>query len=1183
MFFKRIELNGFKSFADPVSIELTEGITAIVGPNGSGKSNISDALKWVLGEQSPKSLRGGKMEDVIFAGTETRKAKGMAEVTLVIDNSEHILPLDFNEIGITRRMYRSGDSEYMINRTPCRLRDIRELIMDTGIGVEGYSIIGQGKIADIISNKMESRREIFEEAAGIVKYRTRKESAEKNLASATDNLARVNDIVFEIESRIDGLREDSEKASEYLEISKKYKDVEINIILKNVQAAQTRCEAAQSELDELEARLTEQQDKRSELDGAISAARSKAESLEERLNGLRDELAKKTEEIHFIGSRDELNKERLQSLDRDDERLGAEIEALKEKEKRQEEILEGYSRTLEETRAEQAGFSAKLAESAALLEKADRELAEAESEFEKQRDALYELTASQSSAKLEIQSMESLKGSLQRRADRLEEDGDGREGSLKQLRDRLAEKEVSGTSLEESEQSIRKDLNKASNTVAEAEVRISQENAKLQELSLEQGRISARLKLLEELESSYEGYGGAVRYIMKQNIPGIRGVLGELIQVPKGWELAIETVLGAQMQNIVCDSEETAKEAIELLKREKAGRLTFLPMDSLRPGKNTDVSELEGLKGFRGLAADSVKCSLKGAGSVIDYLLGRVLVADSLDDAIKISKKAGSGARVVTLEGELINSAGAITGGRQKNNTANILSRKAEKEALEESLAAAAEGLEKAAAAKKQAESRLGEAQARRDIFEHSLRDKELEKALLEKEIEQIRLMEGDALASEEKRKEELEELAKEISAADVKLAELRASLESMEDAISAQQDRLRLMSAENEVLKASQQKASEEANRARLEESSFELKLESAQERCSAVRQQIRELQDEIDSKAKDMDKNDVQRKQIADFGDNAAQILSEKEEEKKSLEAESERLSADRKAAVTEADGLDEERRALESGLYDLQMEKHDADLKLAKAVAQIDSMKEKLFDEFELSYAQAAELEDPDFVMSRGLKESREYRDRIRALGNVNVGAIEEYKAVSERYGFLTEQKNDILKAIEELRTVIDETDSTIKARFKESFEAVVDNFEKTFSELFSGGHAKLSLEDPDNPMESAIEIEAQPPGKRLQNINLLSGGEKTMTAIALMFAVLKAKPTPFCILDEVEAALDENNINRFATALRGFDKTQFALVTHQKATMEHADVMYGITMAEHGVSKVLSLRLDSEFEF
>ncbi len=1183
MFFKRIELNGFKSFADPVTIELTEGITAIVGPNGSGKSNISDALKWVLGEQSPKSLRGGKMEDVIFAGTETRKAKGMAEVTLVIDNSEHMLPLDFNEIGITRRMYRSGDSEYMINRTPCRLRDIRELIMDTGIGVEGYSIIGQGKIADIISNKMESRREIFEEAAGIVKYRTRKESAEKNLASASDNLARVNDIVFEIESRIDGLREDSEKASEYLDISKKYKDVEINIILRNVQQAQTRCDAAQSELDELEGRLLESQGKREELDTAISAARSKANALEERINALRDELAKKTEEIHFIGSRDELNRERLQTLDRDDERLSGEIEALKEKEARQSEVLKGYKDALDEALEEQRGISARLAEQDGLLEKANKELADAEAEFERQRDALYSMTAAQSTAKLEIQSMESLKGSLLRRVERLQEDAEGREGSVKELQDRLSEKEAAGAGLDETEQSIRKDLTRAMSALAEAELGIEKENARLQELSLEQGRISARLKLLEELESSYEGYGNAVRFIMKQDIKGIRGVLGELIQVPKGWELAIETVLGAQMQNIVCDDEDTARDAIELLKREKAGRLTFLPVDSLRPGKNTDISALEGEKGFRGLASDSVRISLKGADCVIDYLLGRVLVADSLEDAIRISRKAGGGARVVTLEGELINAAGAITGGRGKNNTAEILSRKAEKESLEEALKAAAESIRSASAAKKTAEAKQGEAQIKRDIFERSLREKELERAILKKEIEQIRLMEGDALASEEKRREELDELTKEISAADEKLSELNSGLDSAEESIAEQQDKLRLMASENEVLRTRQQEAASAQTQVRLEQTSFEIRLSNAKEHAQGAQQQIEEIRSEISAKEQEIEKNDLQRRQIADFGDNAAQILAEKEEEKKALESEGERLSEERKEANAEAEELDAERRTLESGLYDLQMEKHDADLKLAKANALIDTMKDKLFDEFELSYAQAAELEDPDFVMSRGLKESREYRDRMRQLGNVNVGAIEEYKAVKERYDFLTAQKNDILKAIEELRTVIDETDATIKARFKESFEAVVENFEKTFRELFSGGYAKLSLEDPDNPMESAIEIEAQPPGKRLQNINLLSGGEKTMTAIALMFAVLKAKPTPFCILDEVEAALDDNNINRFATALRGFDKTQFALVTHQKATMEHADVMYGITMAEHGVSKVLSLRLDSEFEF
>ncbi len=638
MYFKRIELNGFKSFADPVTIELTDGITCIVGPNGSGKSNISDALRWVLGEQSPKSLRGGKMEDVIFAGTQTRKAKGMAEVTLVIDNSEHQLPLDFNEIGITRRMYRSGESEYMINRTPCRLRDIRELIMDTGIGVEGYSIIGQGRIADIVSNKMESRREIFEEAAGIVKYRTRKEAAEKNLQSAEGNLARVNDIVYEIEGRIDGLREGSEKAIEYLDISEKYKGVEINIILRNIQAAQSRTDAAEAELDALVQRLEDLHRERDELDASLGESRSKAAALEERINGLRDDLLKKTEEIHFITGRSELNQEKKLALDKDDERLLGEIEQLKDRIAKQQENRTAIENSQAEAEEKAKSYEAALEEKKEAFRQANQALISGQQAYEAQRNLVFTLSGSENAANLEIQSMESLKGSLKRRAEHLQNDEGSSAEGLKELEDRLEEKNKSGQAVLEAEERLRKSQAEAEEIIKAAELKQADIRSKAQDLGLRQGQVQARLKLLEELESSYEGYGGAVRYIMKKGLFGIQGVLGDMIEVPRGWELAIETVLGAQMQNIVCDDDDTAKRAIDMLKRDKAGRLTFLPLRSLKPGQPADVETLRNEPGFQGLAADEVGFTV-GEDKLADYLLGRVVVVDTLENAIRMSKK----------------------------------------------------------------------------------------------------------------------------------------------------------------------------------------------------------------------------------------------------------------------------------------------------------------------------------------------------------------------------------------------------------------------------------------------------------------------------------------------------------------------------------------------------------------
>ncbi len=977
MHFKRLELNGFKSFADPVTIDFTGGITCIVGPNGSGKSNISDAIRWVLGEQSPKMLRGGKMEEVIFAGTQNRKPKGMAEVTLVIDNSDHELPIEFDEVGITRRMYRSGESEYLINKTPCRLRDIRELIMDTGIGVEGYSIIGQGKISDIIDNKMDSRREIFEEAAGIVKYRSRKNEAERKLEATNNNLSRVNDIVKEIEGRIGTLKTESEKATEFLEIRDKYRKVEINVILKNIEQSEEKTNAVKEEAKELDQAIEDCRKSRDNIEEQLRIAREQSAAKEEQLDVLRAELMTKSDEIHFISSRTQLGEERMISLAREKERLESELAAIEEKLTRENENAK---------EAQSAG--------AAVIE--------------------------------EMNSAKTL----------------------------ASEKHEAVLALEE----------KIKNS---------------EELRTKYNRMVARAHLLEELEKSYEGYNGSVRFMMGRKLPGVVGVLGDLLVVPKGWELAVETALGGKLQNIVCDDDAVAKKAIGILKENQAGRLTFLPVDNLRPQTAANIDELSSCKGFLGLASDKVKT--KGDYSVVvDYVLNRVIICDTLDNAIAMTRSFPGPYKAVTLEGEIINAAGAITGGSLKNNVGNILSRHLE-----------------------------------------------------------------------------LEQLGKEIEAAAKDVAE-----------IDGLRDRLAL--------------AREEETNARLAESTALARAQGSKDLEERVMQSLKDLEESKNSAIKGLEGLEIQKAEIVAFAETAELALKDKEAEKAAVQASIDAAIEARKAEFEANNALEEKKVSEESRLYDIQSKRHESDVRLARFETQTESLKEKLWDEFEISYAQALELVDPEFVFSRALKESREYRNRMRELGDVNVGAIEEYKQVSERYTFLTEQREDINKAIAELLSVIAEMDNTIKVKFKESFDAVSENFEGIFTQLFSGGQAKLSMEDPNNPLETSIEIEAQPPGKKLQNMKLLSGGEKTMTAIALMFAVLKAKPTPFCILDEVEAALDEANIDRFAEYLSEFGTTQFALITHQKATMEYADALYGITMPEHGITQVLSLALGDDFE-
>lgn len=977
MYFKRIELNGFKSFADPVVIEFTHGITCVVGPNGSGKSNISDAIRWVLGEQSPKMLRGGKMDELIFAGTQNRKPKGMAEVTLVIDNSDHSLPIEFDEVAITRRMYRSGESEYLINKAPCRLRDIRELIMDTGIGVEGYSIIGQGKISDIIDNKMDSRREIFEEAAGIVKYRSKKTEAERKLESTNTNLSRVNDIIHEIESRIGTLKTDSEKAAEFLDIREKYRQVEINVILKNIRTAAEKSDAVNVELSEIDKGMNDLKIERETIDEELRQKREESNNAELKLDELRAELLVKNDEMHFISSRSQLNEERLTALARDRERLEKELQAIEEKLERENENA---------SKAQSDGVS--------VMEEMEKAKALAE------------------------------------------------------------EKHAAVLSLEE-------------------------KLAQSEETRTKYNRMVARAHLLEELEKSYEGYNGSVRFMMNKKLPGIIGTLGDLLTVPKGCEVAIETVLGNKLQNIVCDNDATAKEAIEILRSNQAGRLTFLPVSNLRPQSPANIDDIKNCKGFMGLASEMV--SVKGDyTSVVDYVLNRVIICDDLDNAIAMTKSYPGPYKAVTLEGEIINAAGAITGGSLKNNVGNILSRKAE-----------------------------------------------------------------------------LEQLTKDIAVSEKEVA----ALDSLREELA---------------------KARDEETNARLAESSALARAQGSRDIEERVLQSLKELEEDKNAALKGLDSVEIQKGEIAAFKATAEAAMADKEAEKKAVEDAIAAALENKKTELDEITALENKRVDTESKIYDLQAKHHDADIRMARFETQTESLKEKLWDEFELSFAQAEELEDPNFAYSTALKQSREYRERLRQLGDVNVGAIEEYKQVSERYEFLTKQRDDIETAVNELKAVIADMDNTIKVKFKESFDAVSDNFESVFTQLFSGGHARLSMEDPDNPLETSIEIEAQPPGKKLQNMKLLSGGEKTLTAIALMFAVLKAKPTPFCILDEVEAALDEANIDRFAEYLSEFENTQFTLITHQKATMEYADALYGITMPERGITQVLSLRLGEDFE-
>lgn len=1181
MYLKSVYMHGFKSFAEPVTIEFHKGITCIVGPNGSGKSNISDAIRWVLGEQSPRMLRGGKMEEVIFAGTKSRKSRGMAEVTINIDNSDHCLKTSYNEVAITRRMYRSGDSEYRINNNQCRLRDIRELIMDTGIGVDGYSLIGQGKISDIISNKTESRREIFEEAAGIVLYRTKKEAAQRKLISAEDNLDRINDIIGEIERRIDNLREDSEKAEEYLKHTERLKDLEINITLRNIESNEKKLDSLKEEFSETGQAIKKTSEEIEEIRESIVCNRDESANLDIKKNEKDSDLLAIVEEIKDAVNRKQLAEEKLSSIEKNMSRLTAEIKQLEKEIEIERKNASELAERKQIVDQNAAGFAEKLDETAAKQEILDCRAKEIASEISVLRDSIADEEKNITDGKLELERARNEKYSLELRLMQIDEEKSGKEDISKELLDRLnimkREFRDLSMSLEKTkaaESEYKEKLKKKYDEKKEVTKR-------LETSKIEIGRQISRMKTIEEMENNYEGYNNAVRSIMKSSLSGIEGVVAELMKVPAGMETAIETALGGAIQNIVCSSDEAARHAIGLLKKSKAGRLTFLPMNTIKPISVTD-GEVSSAPGFLGYGTECIETDNKYE-SIFEYLLGRTAVFDSLESAMAAFRKNARGMKFVTLEGETINAGGALTGGKYRNKTANILERKAEIEELKGKIKQTQKKIDSDAQYILTLDSVINECEKNISKLSEDIHSIDIKKYSCGKLID-----EAENALSENREEDSLQEK---------NITDIKSGIEAAENKIriaeknisQAENNDLNLKNALDKKLyceselKKEIEINSEAITQIKISEGAAKTEKEGIDAIFERVNSTLETMISSVSDKKNEMDVLALEKNTFHDEQGIDSFSISEKEVAKIELQNEIEQI-LQKKRKINEKLSLEEKQLALtEDELKHQQDIKYNIDVKKTKYETQLENMKNKLWEEYEISYIQALGMRKDNFVMSAAQKESRTLKTKIKELGNVNVGAIREYKEVNERYGFLTEQRNDVLNSRQELLDIISDMDQIIKKRFKSSFDEVSGHFEKTFTELFGGGNASLILENENDPLESSIEIVAQPPGKALKNINLLSGGEKSMTAIALMFSVLKSKPAPFCILDEIEAALDDSNIERFVKYLKSsFGDIQFALVTHKKTTMEQSDVMYGVTMPEHGVSKIFSLKMGEEFD-
>ena len=1174
-------MQGFKSFADPVSIEFNKGVTCIIGPNGSGKSNISDALRWVLGEQSSKQLRGGKMQDVIFAGTNTRKPKGMAEVTLVIDNTTGILPVEYTEVAVTRRMYRSGESEYLINGNKCRLKDIKELFMDTGIGVDGYSIIGQGKIAEIVSARPESRRQIFEEAAGVVLYKSRKADAENKLKTASENLERIRDIIAEIESRIGSLKEESEKASEYIVLRDKYKKLGINIILHNLEGLTKSVESERNDLEEIAKEFDDLQASYSELEDTIELKRVSDAELNEKLNNANEKLLAKIEELNTISNSGQLNAEKLANIEKELERLNSEIEDGTNKLTETQAELDELIKKDSQIKADKDSADNAHREAVIKLNEDTAKYNNLSSEIENAKERIIEINNSNVRTKAEITTLDNYVKTLSERRESLEEEFQGRDEKDAENKSRLSD-------ICDKLESKSNELSEIESKLADLDSKTQSNNARsadfgkeIDELYASLNKASARKSTIEEMEHNYEGYNNAVRQIMHKSFGGIIGTVSDLIEVPAGYELAIETALGNNLQNIICKSDSDAKSAIAWLKQAKAGRATFLPIESVHADRIKLGSAISRANGYIGIASEIIGCDSKYK-DIFDYLLCRVILADNMDNAVAISKLDTAGFRIVTLDGEVINSYGAITGGKYANKSANLLDRKKEIQDLSDKISEYEASIESLKAKKEALNKENIEILANTNELSDKLQQKNIEYNVLLSDKEHAKMLVDEAKSASGKYDNELKVIAGDIADAEAMVLKYQETIASAEAEAEKLEQDISVKLEELEELKVACENDNECIVSYKMQLTEQETRIYAQNEMVERIRDSIFDIQSELEEHNEQKNELEVTRNLLSSTGASSTEKETEIKEEKLALEQEISELGTQLDQNKVEHDEAIKAQKESSRRIDQLRDDKFRLELRINKNETLLETQKDKLWDEFEVSYAEAMDMRDENFAITQGNRESKEIKLRMAELGDVNISSIEEYSKESKRYEFLTAQEADTSKAMNELVEIINNMDRTIKTKFKENFDKVVVLFEETFKELFGGGYAELRLEDETRPLESGIEITAQPPGKKLKNIDLLSGGEKTLTAIALMFAVLKAKPTPFCILDEVEAALDEVNIERFSNYLQKFEDIQFALITHQKATMEHADVLYGVTMPEQGVSKMLSLKLGDEFD-
>ena len=1179
MYLKKLEMQGFKSFAEKTVLEFLPGITTVIGPNGSGKSNISDAIRWVLGEQSMKSLRGAKSEDVIFAGTESRKSLGFAEVSLIFDNEDGRLPVEYTEVTVTRKLYRSGESGYFINKVPCRLKDVIELFMDTGIGKDGYSIIGQGRIDEILSNKSEDRRNIFEEAAGIVKYKTRKIEAEKKLERTKLNLLRINDVLTEIEQNINPLKAQAEKAKTFLNLREELKGIEVGLFLHNISTYKEKFEKI---LEDEKILTSQNEDENLDLE--------KLNELKQNLKLEIDNITKEIENTQNLGSqniqeKEKLNSqinvcgERIENNKQNYARYEKEIEELNIRNKELEEEKFQKAEKKEKLFANKEKFEKELQEKEAELAEITAKLSEKEIEIEEKKAKVEGYTDEKYEKLNEVNTLEFTNENIDKRVKTLKYDVQVAISELDSTN--LTRQDISKafSEIEAKKNKITASLEEITNKKEEEEKKLKEFEQSINNMQSDYRIKESRLKFLIETEKEKEGYSKTIKSLLlacdKEQGLGkcSEGVLSDLISVPEKYQIAVEMALGAALQNIVTKTEQDAKKLVEHLRANNLGRATFLPISSVKGNKIGKVNS-KGIKYV--IASDVIKCDKKYEGIVLN-LLGRCVIVDNMDDAIVVAKQNNNGFKIVTLKGDVVNPSGSISGGSYAQKTVNILGRRNKIEELEKEL----KELDKKIKAKVEEKKKYEESSEKYDeeIASLSTSLQEIQITYATDEQKLIAVEENLAKLRDkiDKSKTEIEEIEKQKEENLAKITEINQLMKKNTEDM----DKLKEEIAEFANMNSENQKYIDNLNfdvtNLKISVSSFNESEVSIDEMVQRIEQDISNNNVSIDNKKTNMEAIIKENEDLKEKIVNLKAEITELDERVNTSDDTINKLKADREEKNAKLNSTEEEITTKQAVIDGLKEEIIKIGVKKEKIKEDIDEVTNKLWEEYELTPNKVGEYKKPENI-SKATKEVNSLRNKIKDLGSVNIDSIEEYKEMSKRYDFMCEQRLDIENTMSKLKEIISEMTSIMKDQFTKQFEIINKDFGEAFRELFGGGKASLVLEDEKNVLECGIEIVVQPPGKKLQNMMLLSGGERAFTAIALLFAMLKINPSPFCVLDEIEAALDDVNVYRFADYLKKFTKdTQFLVITHRKGTMEAGNSVYGITMEENGVSKLLSMKL------